>query len=412
MGRRLNDWLETYVEYASYGEAPKRMHFWTGVSTLAGALRRKVWIDMAYFKWFSNFYIILVAPPGIVSKSTTASIGMNLLRQVPGIKFGPDVVTWQALVKSLGDGIEAFQYGDEWISSASLTIESSELGNLLNPHDREMVDLLVSLWDGRASFQKITKMSGNDAIQNPWINMIACTTPSWIAGNFPEYMIGGGFTSRCIFVYAEEKERFIAYPSQHIPRDLREVEARLVEDLQHISLSLCGAYQLDKGALQWGTAWYENHYKNRPLGLDDARFGGYIARKQTHVHKTAMVIAAAKRDGLVITQEDLELANIMVTDLEKDMPQVFAKIGRSEESNQVERFVEEVNRRGAIYYDDAMRMLHTFFPKASDIEGVLAGMTRAGYIRLDMSRLDAEGRPTPVVIGLRPQTGARLVPKS
>jgi len=79
------------------------MHFWTGVSTLAGALRRKVWVDMGYFKWFPNFYIILVAPPGIVSKSTTAGIGMSLLRQVPDIQFGPDVITWQALVQSFAE---------------------------------------------------------------------------------------------------------------------------------------------------------------------------------------------------------------------------------------------------------------------------------------------------------------------
>ena len=70
--RNYSDWLKAYMEYAGYGEAPKYMHFWTGVSVIAGALRRKVWIDEIYFKWYPNFYIIFVAPPGVVSKSTTA----------------------------------------------------------------------------------------------------------------------------------------------------------------------------------------------------------------------------------------------------------------------------------------------------------------------------------------------------
>lgn len=76
--------------------------FISGLSlAIAGALRRKVWIDQAYFKWYSNFYIIpLVAPPGIVSKSTTAGIGMSILREVPGVNFGPDVVTWPAFVEA------------------------------------------------------------------------------------------------------------------------------------------------------------------------------------------------------------------------------------------------------------------------------------------------------------------------
>ena len=60
-----------------------------------------------------------------------------------------------------------------------------------------------------SSFKKISKHAGNDDVVNPWINIIACTTPAWIAGNFPEYMIGGGFTSRCVFVYADAKERFV-----------------------------------------------------------------------------------------------------------------------------------------------------------------------------------------------------------
>ena len=69
--RNHADWLTAFMDYASYGEAPRHMYFWTGVSAIAGALRRKVWIDQAYFKWYPNFYIVLVAPPGIVSKSTT-----------------------------------------------------------------------------------------------------------------------------------------------------------------------------------------------------------------------------------------------------------------------------------------------------------------------------------------------------
>ena len=381
--RKYEDWLKAFVDYASYGEAPRTMYFWAGVSAIAGALRRKVWIDQAFFKWVPNFYIILVAPPGIVSKSTTASIAMDLLRQVPGIKFGPDVVTWPALVQAFSESTEAFQIEESWYPMSAMTIESSEFGNLLNPQDKEMVDLLVSLWDGKqGTFEKRTKMSGNDSIENPWINLIACTTPSWIAGNFPEYMIGGGFTSRCLFVYAEQKEKYVAYPGLVVPPDHGDTKQRLIADLEHISLSLAGAYHLAPAAVEWGEKWYEDHYKTRPTGLDDDRFGGYIARKQTHIHKLAMVLAAAKRDELLITKDDLIVANIMVTELEASMPMVFSKIGRSDASFHSERLLAFVQKKGKVKYDEAYRFVHANFPSFREFEDVVTGLLRSGQLSL------------------------------
>lgn len=380
--RHFPDWIEAFLEYSSYSEAPKRMRFWVAVSTVAGALRRRVWLDMAYFHWSPNFFVILVAPPGIVSKSTTAGVGMNLLRQVPGIKFGPDVTTWQSLVQSLNENQEEFSInGSQRMVAAELTIESSELGNLFNPQDREMVDLLITLWDGRKTFSKTTKMSGSETISNPWLNIIACTTPSWIAGNFPEYMVGGGFTSRCIFIYAEAKEKYVAYPSLQVPTNMSESARMLVQDLERISL-MSGSFRLLPSAVEWGNAWYKHHYENRPAALDDDRFGGYIARKQTHLHKLAMVLAAASSDELTLSAETLSAANVMVSDIELDMPQVFARIGKTEGALQADRLISHVRGRGAISYEEAFRFLHSHFPGQKDMEDILSGALKSGQVRL------------------------------
>ena len=385
MPRQFPDWLSAFMDYASYGEAPRHMYFWSGVSAVAGALRRKVWIDQAYFKWFPNFYIVLVAPPGIVSKSTTAGIAMNLLRKVPGIRFGPDVVTWPALISAFAEATEGFELNSEVHVMSALTLESSEFGNLLNPQDKDMVDLLVALWDGKpGTFEKKTKHSGNDSVENPWINLIACTTPSWIAGNFPEYMIGGGFTSRCVFVYADQKAKFVAYPGQTVPKNHTEMAAALVSDLEHISC-LAGEMRLTPEALRWGEAWYQKHYTVRNTSLDDDRFGGYIARKQTHIHKLAMVLSASTADDLKISAEHLAIADQMVSDLEPDMQFVFSKIGKSDNALYAERLIWFVHSKGRVPYHEAYRYVHSYFPSMRDFEDILAGCLRAGYIKLEQS---------------------------
>lgn len=379
--RNYPHWLKAFVEYASFGEAPLSTYFWVGVSTLAGSLRRQVWIDQGYFRWLANFYVVLVAPPGIVAKSTTAGIGMDLLRDISYIKFGPDVVTWQALVQSLAGATEAFEYDGNFLPMSAITIESSEFGNFLNPNDREMVDLLVSLWDGKKTFEKVTKMSGNDMVQAPWVNLIACTTPAWISGNFPEYMIGGGFTSRCVFVYADAKRQYVAYPIRSLPPEFLEIRRKLVQDLETIS-QIRGPYELTTEAVSWGEKWYEEHYKSRPPHLDNERFGGYIARKQTHIHKLSMVVAASQRDERCITAEDLIASNQLITSLEASMPKVFAQIGRTDGSRHMEELLGFVRNKGEIAYQELHREMMRLFPSAREFQDAINAALNAGYFTL------------------------------
>lgn len=383
MRRLTRSWITEYVDYASRTEAPRMMHFFAGVGAVAGALRRKVWIDQYYFRWTPSFYIIFVAPPGVVSKSTTADIAMDLLREVPGINFGPDVVTWQALATAFAGITEHFPYNDEYHPMSALTLVASELGNLINPQDRDMINLYINLWDGRKSLEKTTKGSGCDVIEAPWINMLGCTTPHWIADNMPPATVGGGFTSRCIFVYAEKKEKYIAYPIHHIPQGIDQKKEDLIHDLEHIACNITGPYEMTKGAIEWGEKWYEQLWStSRPTHLEDDRLDGYIARKQTHLHKLAIIMAACERDELIITDADLTLANAMLETTELQLPKVFSKIGKGESSLEVDRMLSYVKGKGEVPYTEVYRIVHSHFCDLKDFEGVLSGAIRAGYMAL------------------------------
>jgi hypothetical protein len=381
--RKHSDWLKAFVDYASFGEAPLSMYFWTGVAAIAGVLRRRVWIDQAYFQWIPNFYILFVAPPGIVAKSTTAAVGMNLLRAVPGIKFGPDVVTWQALAQSFAGALEFVEMPDGLQHGMSaLMIESSELGNFLNPQDKEMVDFLVTLWDGKkGAVKKVTKTQGEDLIENPCINIIACTTPAWIEGNFPEYMIGGGFTSRCIFVYAGEKRQYVPYPALAVPENFATLQQALIDDLIEIS-TLKGPFVLLPETIEWGNEWYRQHYANRPPHLDNDRFGGYIARKQTHIHKLAMVVSAARKSTLEIDVDDLSTANAIITSLESDMPRVFDRIGMTDETRGAGLLVSYAQKANGGLLSDTLYSLLFRDMSYNDYESALNSAIKAGKVEL------------------------------
>jgi len=336
---------------------------------------------MKNFQWVPNFYIVLVAPPGVVSKSTTINIGMNLLREIDGVKFGPDSITWQALVSQFAEAQEMVYVSEtqEYLPMSCLTIASDEFGTFFRPDDNDMVNLMIALWDGkRGSFAKITKMSGSDAIENPWINMIACTTPTWIADNFSQYMIGGGFTSRCIFVYADKKRQLVAYPNRTAPRNFHEQQANLIHDLEVIS-TLAGEFTISDSGYEWGEAWYIKHNSTRPAGLDMDQFGGYLARKQTHIHKLAMVLTASRQNSLVIERDILEVAESFVSALEKDMPLIYSRIGQTEVTRGSSQIIDIVSRRGSVPRDELFSQLFRTM-SFRDFEMALTGAIQAGHI--------------------------------
>ncbi len=331
MSRLFGHWLKEYVNFTQHSEAPDQFHFWTGVSVIAGALRRQVWIDQRYFTWTPNFYIILVGPPGIATKSTTVRIGHSLLREIEGINFGPSSMTWQGLTDALANSCEGVDItgNGEYVPMSCITCSINELGTFLQPSEKQLVDLLVDMWDGQDDvWRRHTKgIEGRVEIINPWINVIACTTPAWLRDNFPESMIGGGLTSRIIFIYGDHKRRLVPYPADEIDVDaFNTYKEQLISDLKQIA-QIKGSYEITSEAKEWGAAWYEDLWTNRPKHMASDRFGGYISRKQTHIHKLGIVLAASESDERVVTREHLQQANRLVTALEVDMQRVFESIG-------------------------------------------------------------------------------------
>lgn len=389
--RHFDNWLRGYADYTRHSESPDLFHFWTGVFTIAGALRRQVWIDQRYFHWTPNFYICLVGPAGVVAKSTSLRLGTQLLAQIDGVVFGPKSMTWQGLTDALEEAHSLVPMSAdvtdlataEMLPMSCITCSINELGTFLRPEDKQMVDVLVDLWDGQVeTWSRRTRgEEGRVQIKNPWINAMGCTTPAWLADNFTEAMIGGGLTSRMVFVYGEEKRHFVAYPADLITlEDFEQEEKKLVEDLTEIS-KLRGEYTLTSTAKKWGVEWYQRHWTDKHDHMVSERFGGYIARKQTHIHKLAIVLAAAQRNELVIEVGDLEIADQMVTGLETSMQAVFQSIGVGDISRMVMEILAYVRAYGKIEQRELWRhMLPIMSPK--EFDEATGAAVKAGYLAI------------------------------
>lgn len=355
--RRLQNWLKEYAAHTQHSEAPLSFHFWTGVSVIAGALRRQVWIDQRHFQWTPNFYIILVGPPGVVTKSTSMRVGVKLLRELPSIHMGPQSMTWQGLTMALQEAKELVEHPPgTFLPMSCITCDVGELGTFLRPEDARMMDVLTDLWDGQLTkWEHKLRTQEPIEIENPWINMLACTTPTWLRKNIPESMIGGGLLSRVIFVYGDKKSNLVAYPADLIEDvEYKNREANLIHDLARIG-ELRGEMCLTPEARAWGIDWYRKHWTTRPEHLLSERYDGYLGRKQTHIHKLAMVLSAAESDNMLITEQHLEFANSMMGMIELDMIRVFESIGQVQSNLNMNELVSTIRQHRIIERMDLWR---------------------------------------------------------
>lgn len=381
--RHFSNWLKAYMQHTRFLESPDGFHFWTGVATIAGALRRKVWIPMLDFTWTPNFYIILVGPPGVAAKSTSMRVGMSMLRKVEGVVFGPASTTWHGLGEMLQNAQEHVQVPGlvDPVVQSCITVPVSELGTFLRTDNGEMIDNLTDWWDSADNvWHRKTKTAGDTYIHNPWINLVACTTPAWLTANFPDVMIGGGLTSRMVFVYGNKKRQLVAYPTELVRASDHEREAAmLVEDLQRIG-SLAGPYTLDRDAIAFGTSWYEQHWNGpRSEHLLGDRFSGYLARKQTHIHKLAMVLAAAERDELTITRGDLETAITLINGTEHHLKVVFESVGIDDKAKPSSEVLDLIRAHQEISYKELWKLCFSRMANKDFIEAI-KGIIEAGHI--------------------------------
>jgi len=334
MKKRSVNWIQEYVAQQQNSEAPDEFHLWTAVSTIAGALGRKVWFDMGNHIVVPNFYIVFVSPPGVVQKSTTLGAGKSLLKKLddPPIHFGPDTVTWQAITDTLIDAADTEEIMNpngvvDYITMSSLHLAVSELGTFFQENDSDKINLMTHLWDAPPDYTKRTRMDGNIIINNPCINFIAGCTPAWITDNLPSYFIGGGLSSRMIFIFADKKARRLAYPAKQKETQRQKV---LVDELRKIN-NMRGVFTMDADARAYGVEFYNTVCDMLDSEAMDPRYKSFISRLQTHYHKTAMIVSASTREDMVIDMHCVETAHMLTMSAFTKLQQVYSLIGQTKE---------------------------------------------------------------------------------
>ena len=351
--RETPDWIDGFVEYTENSEPPITFRMWTAISCVAAVLRRKCVLPWGSLTFYPNMYVVLVAPSGKARKGTAMGPGQKFLRELE-VRMTAEAITRESLIRELANTKDSYiDEGEQLIPHSSMTIFSKELTVFLGYQNHQLMSDLTDWFDCDDHWVYRTKTQGEDIIEGVWVNLIGATTPSLIQTSMSLEAIGGGLTSRMIFVYEHKRGKSVALPM--LTKDDLELREKLLRDLERISL-LQGNFTVDDSFIGPWVPWYEAQEDNPPF--NDNRFAGYFERRAMHCLKLCMILNAARGDSMIMTEEDFYRALSILERTEEKMPFSFSGVGKGMNTDTLSQVMAELAVCGKATFAELMQKFY------------------------------------------------------
>jgi len=320
--RKLRSWIDAFLEYTDRRPTPRIFRLWAGLSCVAGALERRVWLTTTADRLYPNLFVLLVSPPG-VGKDQAIAVARDFWSACGGLNVAPVAMSHKGLIDQLADDTSRKRIIDTTSGEIqfyhSLLVAVPELGVILPKHDLGFLSLLNELFSCYDVFEERIRGYGSLLhIDRPHISLLSGTQPRYMDAIFPEAAFGMGFTARVIMVFHGEPVRVPLFAFQEENRALRQ---DMLSDLRAIA-KLQGQFQVTPEAAAAIEAW---HAEN-PDPPQHSRLQHYCTRRTLHLLKLCITISAAKRNDLTITMEDMQEAEVILLEAERTMPEIFREM--------------------------------------------------------------------------------------
>jgi len=353
MTRRLkNGIISEIIKYTADTEVPGIFALWTGISIVSASLGRNTFIDQGHFTVYPNMYIVLVAASARCRKSTAVNIASFFLEQIdPPINLLSQKQTPEALIGTLS-GVDVDN--QKIVQTATGIAVVDELSTLIdkNSFANGMIAILTKLYDCK-DFDYRTKGRGLEAVRNPCLSILGGSTLQWIKEAIPVVSIGGGFTSRIVFVFQEKREKDVAWPIMSEENKKRGED--IAADLNYIAHNMRGSFAMSADALDLYKIEYARFNKDSDL-FDNPNLSGYSGRRHITLLKIAMCLSASIKDSREIDVQDMKAAINSISLAERHMPRILNAINSEACGDICEQVLTTIMNKGKIDRPTLIRM--------------------------------------------------------
>ena len=370
------NFLRSFCKLMEQTEVPQRFQVWCGVAALLSVMERRIWITQGIYSIYPNFFIVLVAASG-QKKSTPINVVDKLLRQVKG---GPNVVAQKVSTEALISSIKRREVSDSTRllkETCGGIVIADELATFLDRSslDRGLGPMLTKLYDC-SPFEYETIKRGTETVEGGYLSLLGGTTIELLRNSLPKDAIGGGFTSRTIFIYEDRRAPpvpWVTFDESHLT-----IEGQLVEHLNRL-VKYDGPVEVSPRAVEFFKYDYNTRYNDSTLRLNGA-LQNYENRRHTHLFKVAMAIMLAEEPSLRLDVHHIAAAKTLLEEAETQMPKVMTLLVASEVGTMAQTVYAYIKSHEIILRADIMRHFSHQLD-SHDMSKIMSTLTESGRVK-------------------------------
>lgn len=422
MTEKYTSLIDLYVDTFGGSEPPECFQRWSIITGLSAVLGRRVFFQHGSFNLYPTMYAIMVGVPG-TRKSTAIKQLKKVVKAAGYHHFSADKTTKEKFLvdldgthkeeddkkfgspkgrrasddsfclESLFDGTpESLTAGSDLSEDSSAPREAficaDEFYDFIGSQNIDFISLLGNLWDYEGIFEYKTRHGREVLIPEPTISLLGGCTFETFSMAFPAAILGQGFLSRLLMVYAEPTGRKITWPAPPDGTKVGMLSASLslpLKMLTHESLMLVPSAGAMKTLDELYHSWQD---------LPDARLRNYSNRRFSHLLKLVQICFMARlllhhpekilpSTTLQVESVDVVAANTYLSAIEQNMSKALGEFGRSKNSPVQQTILETLRASSkGLAIEDLWKSVSRDLEDIRQLAGIITGMKAAGIIEL------------------------------
>lgn len=355
-----HNWLDEILEATKELEPPRKFFYWSALAAISAVVKKNVYLrkrkgKATAYTLFPNIYAFLIGDSAQVRKGVPIKMARKLVGAVDNTRIISGRSSIQGIIKELATAYTT-KSGKIRDTSSCFICASEFRASLVS--DPQALAILTDLYDGDFSdeWKELLKGTGTEELKDVYIVMLGGSNPSYLKQSITSADVEGGIIGRSFLIYESERANIEPLTDDTTDVDTDDDEEildykKLAKWLVEIA-TLKGRFRIHPDAKAVYDEWYRDFSKQK---VHDKT--GTMGRIHDQILKVAMLLSLAKRQTLIIEEEDVREAITECLNLAGNVYKSMMPAGSSEFAEKTSVVLQELLNCAPTYEQSRHKIL-------------------------------------------------------